>query len=489
MQRIRIGNDVRLNLTLRGPRSYDAANIKEMRCYLINTSIANFMPDLPCDSCCGDHRCGHPKYHVQPCMVPHKDPRRDDCCGHNCMLHRSANPAAGQGCLPPNYGECGSWGPYDPCCHNLCEDKFMQWNAGYCCMYDHHHHYDVFDKDTRVPFLNPDAKYLAYSKILNKKNGVQVYFPARDQFMCGIYKLVIALVVYEPGWGRCDLHTYTIDYGDVIQLVCDNTGASGDITVDVDTDTMANTNITDINIKFNSLYLYSNSSLDLGESDVRNHAYIIEVTLENGSTLEYTPENWPYESLVFSSSRTQVVSVNNKTGKLTAVSTDDSAQAMITVESKNNEVSATFQVNVIGGGYDYVGFLPVRPFAEADEDDALNHFNRHDQGFENDSQEYYTAAGAQAVTLSKLTKVLDITKPVDVENDKDGQYLWIVTRNPILNAQAANTTGAGMSFATYIPLTKVQQVAENDLYYYACPNPMQATDGDPLSVWAKLKED
>ena len=33
MQRIRIGNDVRLNLTLKGNKTYDQANIKELRCY------------------------------------------------------------------------------------------------------------------------------------------------------------------------------------------------------------------------------------------------------------------------------------------------------------------------------------------------------------------------------------------------------------------------------------------------------------------------
>ena len=44
MQRIRIGNDVRLNLTLRGPRTYDQANIKQLKCYLINTSMLDYFP-------------------------------------------------------------------------------------------------------------------------------------------------------------------------------------------------------------------------------------------------------------------------------------------------------------------------------------------------------------------------------------------------------------------------------------------------------------
>ena len=44
MQKIRIGNDIRLNLTLRGPRTYDRANIKQLKCYFINTSMLDYFP-------------------------------------------------------------------------------------------------------------------------------------------------------------------------------------------------------------------------------------------------------------------------------------------------------------------------------------------------------------------------------------------------------------------------------------------------------------
>lgn len=79
--------------------------------------------------------------------------------------------------------------------------------------------------------------------------------------MCGNYKLVVCVVVFEPGWGRCDLHTYTIDYGEVLQLVDDSSAAQGDITVDVDTDSLANTNITNIKLKSTDLYVNSDSTL------------------------------------------------------------------------------------------------------------------------------------------------------------------------------------------------------------------------------------
>ena len=87
--------------------------------------------------------------------------------------------------------------------------------------------------------------------------------------------------MYEPGWGRTDLHTYTMDYGDVLQLVDDKSGASGDITLDVDKDDLMNKNILSIRVK-GDLNMYGNTSLRLGELDTRDHQYYIEVELENG---------------------------------------------------------------------------------------------------------------------------------------------------------------------------------------------------------------
>jgi len=46
---IRIGNDIKMNLTLKGPNDFDKNNIKEVRCYLINTTLE--------DGCCCDGGC------------------------------------------------------------------------------------------------------------------------------------------------------------------------------------------------------------------------------------------------------------------------------------------------------------------------------------------------------------------------------------------------------------------------------------------------
>lgn len=188
---VRIGNDIRLNLTVKGPKDYDQSNIKQLRAYLVNTTMQIYTePWAPCDCACDRH-----KYHHMPC---------------NRFTHIPVNPAFGEGPLRPNYGH--PWHHFDhACCHN-----------------PHKPHTDM-------AFLNNIYTYQASSKVLAEKNKIQVYFPAHAQIACGNYKLVIVLSVYESGWGRCDLHTYTIDYPDVFTLVDSSEGLSGDIVIDVDT--------------------------------------------------------------------------------------------------------------------------------------------------------------------------------------------------------------------------------------------------------------
>nr|DAH37583.1 MAG TPA: hypothetical protein [Caudoviricetes sp.] len=66
-----------------------------------------------------------------------------------------------------------------------------------------------------------------------------------------------------------------MDYGEVIELVDDNTGASGDITVDVDTDDIENKNIIAIRIKAKDLTMYGNTKLSIGDKDIKDHKYSI----------------------------------------------------------------------------------------------------------------------------------------------------------------------------------------------------------------------
>lgn len=472
MQRIRIGNDVRLNLTLRGPRTYDQANIKQLKCYLINTSMLDYFP-VDCFCCkhvhgcgCVKDRCGHPKYHALPhCRYYdccHNDFYHPDCC-HDCFHHCShdfhcmldphgCNPAAGPGILPPKYNK-----PYD---------------AVNCCACE-------------------DFTYLAYSRVLPKANSIQCYFPAKDQMFCGVYKLVVQAMIYEPGWGRTDLHTYTMDYGDVFQLVDDKTGASGDITIDADTDDIENKNIIAMRIKTKDLAMYGNTKLNLGEKDIRDHKYVIEVDLENGSTVEYDPTNWPYESIEFIPMKSDVIEIDQSTGTIHSFEQNETNSTIVTATAKNNGVKATFNVTVIGGDYDYIGYLPVRPFSKEMEDDYKYHFDRDDQGFESDDQENITKVGVGHVDTSLLTKSKDLSKGITIENDIDGQYLWIVTRRPIEYAANIDAGIASNIVPTFsIPLTTPQKKYNDEKYYYCCPNPMKANKArGGATIYVKTKND
>lgn len=472
MQRIRIGNDVRLNLTLRGPRTYDQANIKQLKCYLINTSMLDYFPvDCFCSKhvhgCgCVNDRCGHPKYHALPhCRYYdccHNDFYHPYCChdyfhhcshDFHCMLDpHGCNPAAGPGVLPPKYNK-----PYD---------------AVNCCACE-------------------DFTYLAYSRVLPKANSIQCYFPAKDQMFCGVYKLVVQAMIYEPGWGRTDIHTYTMDYGDVFQLVDDKTGASGDVTIDADTDDIENKNIIAMRIKTKDLTMYGNTKLNLGEKDVRDHKYVIEVDLENGSTVEYNPSNWPYETIEFMPMKSDVIEIDQSTGTIHSFEQDETSSTIVTATAKNNGVKATFTVTVIGGDYDYIGYLPVRPFSKEMEDDYKYHFDRDDQGFESDDQENVTKVGVGHVDTNLLTKSKDLSKGVTIENDIDGQYLWIVTRRPIEYAANIDAGIASNIVPTFsIPLTTPQKKYNDEKYYYCCPNPIKANKArGGATIYVKTKND
>ena len=470
MQKIRIGNDVRLNLTLRGPRTYDRANIKQLKCYFVNTSMIGYF-QVDCfwnkhvnDCGCVSNRCGYPKYHALPyCRYYdccHNDFYHHDCCRdcfHHCshdfhctLDQRGCNTAAGQGVLPPKYNK-----PYD---------------AVNCCACE-------------------DFTYLAYSRILPKANSIQCYFPANDQMFCGVDKLVVQAMIYEPGWGRTDIHTYTIDYGDVIELVDDNTGISGDITVDVDTDDIENRDI--IAIRAKDLTIHENTKFNIGDKDIKGRKYSIEIDLENGSTVEYDPTNWHYGPIELTPTNNDIIEIDQSTGTIHSFENDATVSTTVTVAAKNGSVDSTFNVTIIGGGYDYIGYLPVRPFPKEMEDDNKYHFDRDDQGFESDDQENITKVGVEHVDTKMLIKSKDLSNGITIQNDIDGQYLWIVTRRPIEYAANINISTTSNAIHTFnIPLTTPQKKNDDNKYYYCCPNPIKANKiNGGTTIYIKTKND
>lgn len=211
---IRIGNDIRLNVTLKGNKDFNQASTKQLMPYLINTTANEFVEPIdfcscgcrkrmPMDCCGHPHICGrcgyhHPAHNLYGCSWGHP------CFGagiFNWHWNWAFRNKYVTGPLAPNYGYYPwCYGPYAECDWCIHEDGF---------------------------------KYLAPYKITAKENSIQVYFPAKEQFAQGEYKLVIVVVDYEDGWAKRNLRTYTMDYGVVFRLTDEQNALDGDVELDV----------------------------------------------------------------------------------------------------------------------------------------------------------------------------------------------------------------------------------------------------------------
>ena len=66
------------------------------------------------------------------------------------------------------------------------------------------------------------AKYIQYKakcQAAAQQNIINVYFPAKDQFCTGVYKLVVVAKVYAPGYNDENLKTIQVDIPEVFELV------------------------------------------------------------------------------------------------------------------------------------------------------------------------------------------------------------------------------------------------------------------------------
>lgn len=463
MQKVRIGNDIRLNLTLRGPRNFDEKSIKELRCYFINTSVTRCFGDRCIESCCRKrypwdcfpchhnassyltNTCGRPCYHTYPhCFV-------GGCCGHCCHHTKypqsPCDPAHGMGPLPPKY-DCD-------CCHYCRHGHHNPLSRCYDCwdsLKFNHCFYRPGHDDLVTPHLDEDFRYLAPSRVLPQKNKIQTYFPAADQFMCGVYKLVVVMVAYEAGWGRCDLHTYTIDYGQVVTLVDDNTGIDGDVTIDVDNGSTIDGSISQISTTRDTYYMTPLDTLSIGGYDYYDKQYTVNVLVGGSSTpIEYDPMDWPYDELKFESADPTIVAVDPHTGRLTAMDNETNAETVITVTSADTTYS--FTVKVIGSGYDYIGFSASTDYRQV------------------------------RLELPSFKKARSIYGTHELKNMIPDGYLWIVSREPIADMNSLEETGRVRISTFDAPLQKMAEPSQDDNhYYYYCPNKVMTDKAFDITV-------
>ncbi len=373
MRKIRIGNDIRLKLSIEFNDTenagynklddLDQSNIKQVRCYLINTSF-DFHEEDHCDEF---KRVGFPEFYR-----PTK--HNVNTSGFSSYLVKPANLCrfdipencfrySGFGIYPEHH-HCDRfrrvYGHKPPMCHPHCVEPGWHFPDMPC---DHPHmspevltNYpeylqpvDVFGKG-QVVLNHPhmyNPYYLADAQVLHETNTISCLFPAVQQLMCGTYKLVIVLTIFEQGWGRHNLRTYTVDKGDIFELVDDETGESGNVLISVD-DTGNRENV------FSSIYTYvrdykmaTDSTLAVGGKDLDGVDYKIHLTLKDGSNIMYTPYDWHFNELQFSSSDEEALTVGTD-GKLYAHNfTEGSRDVVVTVNDIDNNVAYQYNVRVV----------------------------------------------------------------------------------------------------------------------------------------------
>ena len=226
MRKIRIGNDIRIQTALTELDSFDQNMIKQLKCYFIKTEEVEYV-DL--------NNPGYPQYY---------SPTEYDICS----------------CGIPQY----NWLPYNG----------YVFNSGMFGPIDDYRifpTYNGFGVNSKQ-FKITQKEYLAPSRVLASGNKIECYFPAQDQKNIGIYKLVIVVTCYQHGWGSNNLRTYTLDKGNIIQLVDDNSGENGNINID----TTLN-DVIDIIVPTDQITLRAGERLKLGERDCIGNIFYINV--------------------------------------------------------------------------------------------------------------------------------------------------------------------------------------------------------------------
>jgi len=399
MRKIRIGNDIRLILNINTTSTIveddgtqynitvndlDMTNIKQVRCYLINTPKKEDrkkfkrvgFPEMYSPTAYNINNSGFPSYHMEPANV--------------CNYDRFA----------PDFHDFHWWPGFRG--FGICPERFHD-HCGHSLWHGPHPEHDHF----------PGHWYLADSWVLNEKNTLACMFPAIDQIMCGTYKLVVVITVFQKGWGKHNLRTYTIDKGDVFQLV-DEGGESGPITIDVDTKGDDRKNMPEIEAIYTTQFsnecytLVMGQDLRIGEQDVNESEYRIYVKLKDGSTLLYNPLDWKYDNLKFESPSCAVTV--DKNGTLHAHCLTDPICITVSYGEGRSKVQTSFCVKVDPVIPLYVGFST---------DGSFNNISK-------DKDNWYKGEDIWDV---KKRQALDGV--IDIHNPLCGGYLYIMSQRKI----------------------------------------------------------
>lgn len=184
MDQIRIGNDIKLKITLEDLFGItDRMNIKRAKCFLINKTMLEQKGCSDCNTAYTLHSCAVPRYYG----FPH----------YHYKSHWHILPYNGFGIYPDWHH---IWHRYNFMHHPCCD------TCGY---------------ELQLPV-----------KFTDLDDVVIVDFPAFKQKHAGVYKLVFVFDVYVKGYNEFNIKTVTVDYDDAFELV-DEGGSVGNITVEI----------------------------------------------------------------------------------------------------------------------------------------------------------------------------------------------------------------------------------------------------------------
>ena len=401
---IRIGNDIKVKFTIRGPQGFDKVNVKQMRVYFINSLFENVETD-----------CSVKKRFPKEPFPQFYTPSKYSIHGCGPWQYNTMPRKCDYATFVPGFNDPHIWPYYNG--FGITPDKFSD-----CCC--------GMSSGKPKGYDSSSFTFLAPSMLVEDENKAEAYFPAHQQFISGPYKMVVVLVMYESGWGRNNLHTYTIDYGVVFNLVSDQSGQQGNITIELDQD------IRSITPYVKDLYINMGSSLKLGQNDINGSLYDITIDYGNGLNLNYSESQ--ITKLIFTSSD-PIVQIG-KDGTITTSEVSQDKTVTITVTDEKETASTTFNVHVKFLQKESIGFAESTNIADVD----LN--------------------GVDSEGRKLFKQVNNLEGDIQVENHNTGYYLWIVSRS-----QIKSVTSSGFT----IPLNS--PIKQGDLYYYVCPNPQIAT--------------
>lgn len=177
MEKIRIGNDIRVRVTLNELGTQNSTNVKQLRAYFIHVEdepvSKNKYPQYYTPTQYSINCCGYYQYNACPSNLYYTDPHWFP--GYN------------------GFGVCST--PFQP-------------------------DYNIFQ---------------APVNILSATNRFEAYFPAEFQKYLGEYKLVFVVQLFQQGWGLNNVRTFTIDKGSVF-ILSDKSGTESSVDIDLDAD-------------------------------------------------------------------------------------------------------------------------------------------------------------------------------------------------------------------------------------------------------------